>query len=48
MSIRTSIHFYKEKTTMKREVFRPAQTMQLVLIAVITGSVMWASVSALV
>ena len=31
-----------------REVFRSAQTMQLLLIAGITGSVMWASVSALV
>jgi hypothetical protein len=37
------------ETTMKsREVFRPAQTVQLALIAVITGSVMFASVSALV
>jgi len=31
-----------------RRVFRPAQTAQLALIAVITGSVMFASVSALV
>jgi hypothetical protein len=31
-----------------REVFRPAQTMQLLMVAAIAGSVMFASVSALV
>jgi hypothetical protein len=33
---------------MKREVFRPAQTVQLALVAAIAGSVMFASLSALV